>query len=239
MSTSLVAGFGNPVHATIIAHRSHPATSERVNGNVLRKWRNPMAALTGSLDRSRNRTGEAFLPVSPPGVIGGAVIKAARRSAGLSRRRLARTLAVSLRTVHGWENGTHPLFCTGYNQLCRLASALDEADAKVGYEVGDLVLASQCDLLMTGMLRGFEDYAEVPPVDEDGAHGEGEAARALLRWALTGAAPERYRPFAPAGPLLARQDVTAFTALSRNLSAGSHGDQLASYGATLIALSTS
>jgi transcriptional regulator with XRE-family HTH domain len=167
-------------------------------------------------------------------VIGGAVIKAARRSAGLSRRRLARTLGVSLRTVHGWENGTCPLFCADYNQLCQLARALDEADAKVGYEVGDLVLASQCDLLLTGMLRGFEDYAEVPPVDEDGA--EGEAARRLVRWALTGAVPERYRPFASAGPLLARQDVAAFTALARDLSAGSHGDQLTSYGAALVAL---
>jgi transcriptional regulator with XRE-family HTH domain len=236
MSTSLVAGFSHPLRVTCTGRHSHPVTSEHVTGNVLRNWRNLMAALAGSLDRTGNRAGEAFLPVSPPGVIGGAVIKAARRSAGLTRRRLAQRLAVSFRTVRGWENGTHPLFCTGYNQLCRLAHALDQAGAKVGYEVGDLVLASQCDLLMTGMLRGFEDYAEVPPVDEDGA--EGDVARDLLRWALAGAMPERYRPFVPAGPLLARQDVTAFTALARDLSAGSHGDQLASYGVTLIALST-
>ena len=89
---------------------------------------------------------------------------------------------------------------------------------------------------MTGMLREFEDYAEVPPVDVEGA--EGEAARDLLRWALSGFAPERYRPWAPSGPLLARQDVIAFTALARNLNAGSHGDQLASYGAALTVLST-
>ena len=88
----------------------------------------------------------------------------------------------------------------------------------MGYEIGDLVLASQCDLLMTGMLRGFEDYAEVPPVDVDGA--EGEAARDLLRWALSGIVPKRYCPWATVGPLLARQDVIAFTALARSLNAG-------------------
>lgn len=237
MTTSLVAEFSHPRRATIIGRRSYPAASERVTGYVLRNWRNPMAAFAGSLDRSGNRAGEPFLPVSPPGVIGGAIIKAARRSARLSRQRLARTLTISPCTVRGWENGTDPLFSVGYDQLRHLASALDEADAKVGYEVGDFVLASQCDLLMTGMLREFEDYAEVPPIDVDGA--EGEAARDLLRWALSGTVPERYRPWAPADPLLARQDVIAFTALAQNLNAGSHGDQLASYGAALTVLSTS
>lgn len=234
MSTSLVAEFSHPLRATFTARHSHPVTSEHVTGNVLRNWRNLMAALAGSLDRTGKRAGEAFLPVSPPGVIGGAVIKAARRSAGLTRRRLARTLAVSPRTVRVWENGTHPLFCVGYDQLCGLASALDEADAKVGYEIGDLVLASQCDLLMTGMLRGFEDYAEVPPVDEDGP--EGEVVRDLLRWALTGILPERCRPYAPASPLLAAQDMMAFTAIARDLNAGSRGDQLADFGTAIVAL---
>ena len=132
MTTSLVAEFSHPLRATIIGRRSYPARSERVTGNVLRNWRNLMAAFTGSLDRSGNRAGESFLPVSPPGVIGGAVIKAARRSAGLSRRRLARMLTISPGTVRGWENGTYPLFSVSYDQLRHLASALDEADAKVG-----------------------------------------------------------------------------------------------------------
>jgi hypothetical protein len=86
-------------------------------------------------------------------------------------------------------------------------------------DVAELVLTSQCDLLLTGMLQGFEDYAEVPPVDEDSA--EGEAARDLLRWALAGVLPERYRPFAPARPLLAAQNQNALVALTRELSAGS------------------
>ena len=54
----------------------------------------------------------------------------------------------------------------------------------MGQELGELLLASRCDLLLTGMLHGFEDYAEVPPIDEDGT--EAETARELLRWALAG-----------------------------------------------------
>jgi hypothetical protein len=78
----------------------------------------------------------------------------------------------------------------------------------------------------------------VQPFDEDGA--EGDAARDLLRWALTGVPPERYRPWAPnASPLMASRDVSAFTALAQDLTTGSHGDQLASYGAALTALTAS
>ena len=133
-----------------------------------------------------------------------------------------------------WEDGTCPLVLCPYDGLCRLAAALDQAGAKTRCDVAELVLASQCDLLVTGMLHGTEDYAEVPPVDEDSA--EGEAARNLLRWALAGVLPERYRPFAPARPLLAAQDLAAFTAVARQLNAGSHGGQLASYGHALTAI---
>jgi hypothetical protein len=84
------------------------------------------------------------------------------------------------------------------------------------------------------MLQGFEDYAEVRPVDEVSV--EGEAARDLLRWVLAGVVPERYRLFAPARPLLAAQDLIAFTAVARELRAGSRGGQLASYGHALTAL---
>jgi transcriptional regulator with XRE-family HTH domain len=230
MTASLADGLSYPLQTTMITHRSGPAADSEP-----RNWRNLMAAVTKSPDRTGNRTGEA-LPVSPPGLIGGAVTKAARRSAGLTRRRLARMLTASLSSVRDWENGACPLFCVSYDRLCHLAATLDEAGATVGREAGELVLVSQCDLLVTGMLRGFEDYAEVPPVDEDGA--EGDAARDLLRWALTGVPPERYRPWVPAGPLLARQDLIAFAALARDLNAGSHGDRLADYGAALTALTT-
>ena len=181
-----------------------------------------------------DEAGAIAFPLSAPGVIGGAVIKAARRSAGLSRQDLARMLAVSPRTVHTWENGTRPLFSVRYDQLRQIADTLRNAGASVGREVADLVLASQCDLLIAGILRGSEDYAEVPPIEDP----QGEAPRSLLRWALTGTAPDRYRAYAPTSPLLARPDVILFAAAARNLQAGSHGSDLASYGATLVALTT-
>jgi hypothetical protein len=174
-----------------------------------------------------------WAPASPPGVIGGAVITASRRSARLSRRNLARMLTVSTATVRSWENGTCPLYEVNSVQLHRLASTLSDAGALAGHDYSELILASQCDLLITGMLHGFEDYAEVPPIDHD---TDGHDARSLLRWALTGIVPDQYRLYATNGPLLAPPDVTAFAAIARDLQAGSQGSDLTSYGTTLIAL---
>jgi len=169
-------------------------------------------------------------------VIGGAVIKAARRSAHLTQRRLARMLSVSPATIRTWENGTFPLFAVTYRQLCQLADGLSQAGARVGQRHSELILASQCDLLITGMLGGFEDYAEAPPVDQD--TDDGAAARSLLRWALTGTIPDQYRPYNSPGPLLTRSDRADFASIARNLNAGSQGTDLISYGATLLALTS-
>jgi transcriptional regulator with XRE-family HTH domain len=182
---------------------------------------------------SEDEAGAIAFPVSAPGVIGAAVIRAARRSADLSRRDLARMLAVTPVTVRAWENGTRPLFSVRYDQLCQVADTLQKAGADVAREARELVLASQCDLLITGILHGFEDYAEVPPIDDD---AEGQAARGLLHWALTGVLPDRYRAYVRAGPLLAKPDVILFAAAARNLRAGSCGSDLAGYGATLVAI---
>jgi len=135
-----------------------------------------------------------------------------------------------------WENGTCPLFAVPYGQLCQLADALIQAGARVGQRHGDLILASQCDLLITGMLHGFEDYAELPPVDEDTDHGA--AARSLLRWALAGTVPDQYCPYTSSGALLTHSDAADFAAIARNLDAGSQGTDLISYGTTLLALTS-
>jgi hypothetical protein len=176
---------------------------------------------------------EISFPASAPGVIGGAVVSAARRSASLSRSDLASAMAVSPTIVSGWEDGTRPLFCVRYDRLHQLADALHHAGACVGQHVNELVLASQCDLLFTGILRGFEDYADVPPIDEDAA---GEDARSLLRWALTGTVPDRYRAHAPAGRLLAWPEVILLATVARDLQTGSHGGDLARFGRALAAL---
>jgi transcriptional regulator with XRE-family HTH domain len=182
-----------------------------------------------------DEAGELTLAASAPGVIGGAIIRAARRSADLSRQDLARMLTADPSTIRDCENGIRPLFCVSYHQLCQLSEALYQAGARVGHDKDELLLASQCDLLIAGILRGFEDYAELPPIDEDVA---GEAARSLLRWALTGQVPGRYRPYAPAGLLLTGPDASLFADVARDLQAGSHGDDLASYGTALAALTT-
>jgi transcriptional regulator with XRE-family HTH domain len=236
MTAILLAEFGHPVQPkrTDVARSARAASFDHLDALSLLGRGGLLAGLTRSPSPAGVQAGETFLPISAPGVIGGAIVRAARKSARMSLRKLARMLCISPDAVRGWEDGTCPLFCVPYADLCRLAAAFDQAGTKVRCDVAELVLASQCDLLVTGILQGFEDYAEVPPVDEDNA--EGEAARDLLRWALAGVLPERYRPFAPARPLLAAEDLTAFTALARRLSAGSHSDQLANYGRALTAL---
>jgi hypothetical protein len=137
-------------------------------------------------------------------------------------------------TVRGWQTGTSPLFCLPHGQLRQLAAALRDAGAQVGQDLGELLLASQCDLLITGMLRGFEDYAEVPPIDEE--NPEANAARALLSWALTGTVPKRFRSCVRATPLMSRPDAGRFAAPAQDLTAGDGGLDLIPFGVALVAL---
>jgi len=227
--TSTVMEFSNLMASSKAGcpHRQRHRPQSQVTSN-------PLATLLRRPGQVRRGADTFLSPASRPGAIGGAVVQAARRSTGLTRRALARLLAVSPATVRGWENGITPLFTVSYARLRELAEALTQAGAQAGRVLGDLVLASQCDLLVSGMLHSFEDYAEVPPVEEDTA--EGEAVRGLLRWALIGMVPERYRAHARPGPLLDEPSVIQFTGVARTLQAGSQADHLASYGAALLAL---
>jgi transcriptional regulator with XRE-family HTH domain len=167
-------------------------------------------------------------------VIGAAVVQAARRSAHLTQLRLARQLNVSVATVRSWEAGIIPLFALPYGQLEQLAQYLDRAGAQVGTELGELLLASRCDLLLTGMLHGFEDYAEVPPIEENSA--EAENARSLLQWALAGQVPGRYRQHVSPRRLLDDKHTDLIAAIACDLQAESHGAGLAEFGVALLAL---
>ena len=235
MTMSFVAGFGSPLDpARTNAVRQTRWELLSATSVSRRHWTDAATSPADDPTRMDGGADRTYIPGSPPGVIGAAVIRAARRSGGLTRRRLARMLAVSHETVLTWEDGAAPLYCIPYGQLRALAEALAEVGARVGWELDELLIASQCDLLVTGMLRGFEDYAEVPPVD--GEDSEGWAACGLLRWALTGAAPQRYRPYASSNPLLTESDAKLFMAIVRDLRAGSHGLDLVGYGTALMAL---
>jgi transcriptional regulator with XRE-family HTH domain len=222
----------SPARASAARRPSHPQRG-RWTAPASQASHVPAAAGSGDDGKAPATRDWGRLPAPPPGVIGAAVIKTARRSAGLSLRSFARQIGISPATLRAWETGTCPLYAVRYDQLSQAASVLGQAGAVVGRDVGELVVAGQCDLLITGMLLGFEDYAEVPPVD----HGtNGTTARSLLRWALTGQAPEQYSAYTTPGPLLAAQDIASFMAIAENLREGVHGTDLASYGTALTAL---
>jgi len=233
MTVSLLAEFSHSVQIkrTDIVCPDRAASSGHLGALAFRDREGLPAGLAQLPGPVGFREGKTLLKVSAPGVIGSAIVRAARKSAGIGRWKLARIIKASPRAVRSWENGTCPLFLVAYDDLGRLAAAFGQAGAKVGCDVAELMLASRCDLLIAGMLQGFEDYAEVPPIEEDSI--QGEAARDLLRWALAGVVPQRYRAMVPARPLLTRHDLNAFTELALQLGRGSQGDQLASYGRAL------
>lgn len=216
-AASRLGAVENLARAPAIGGRDRPSP---------RPWR--------ELWNAAGQAGGDFVQVSPPGVIGGAVIWAARRSARLSRRRLARMLAVDTAVLRGWEAGIIPLFCVRYEQLRQLAGALHRAGAGAGTVLDELFLASQCDLLITGMLSGSEDYADVPPIDDDTPGGA--RARELLRWAFQGTVPGRYRGVARAGHLLASPDRLKLAAIAGDLRACADNADLAGYASALSAL---
>jgi hypothetical protein len=108
MSASLLAEFGRPVptNRADIGRPSRAASRGRRGRRALRDQRGLLAGLTRLPSPVEVQAGESFLPVSAPGVIGGAIVQAARKSARMNRQKLARMLAVSPGTVRGWEDGT-------------------------------------------------------------------------------------------------------------------------------------
>lgn len=78
-----------------------------------------------------DRVANGIAPVSPLGVIGASVVKTARRSARLTRRRFARAASVSPATVREWETAPS-LYSVGYRDLRQLAETLASVGAIVG-----------------------------------------------------------------------------------------------------------
>jgi hypothetical protein len=124
----------------------------RLETQTRRRLRSPLALTAGASRRT----------LSPPGVIGGAVICCARRSVRIARHQFARAIGMDHATIRDVELGEIPLFCVPYDLLRQIAGALAMPGSALSGGVGELVTAADCDLLVTAMLCEFEDYAEVP-----------------------------------------------------------------------------
>jgi hypothetical protein len=164
MTTSALLGSGRPLNAALITRHFWNAPSRRVTGRRRQIWGTDMTTSAGTSGQRSLLASAPLLLASPPGAIGGAVINAARCSASLSIRQLARKMSVGPAIVRSWESGIFPLFCVRYDQLRRLAEVLSQRQADTGLVLDELLLAGQCDLLVTGMLRGTEDYPSMSPV---------------------------------------------------------------------------
>jgi hypothetical protein len=169
----------------------------------------------------------------PSGVIAGAVFASACRSAGLAASEAARRAGAYPGAASAWAQGTVPLCVVEPAILRRLSTGLLEAGATPKL-VADLPVASDCDMLVFGVVHGFDDFlAEVPPVDDPGT---GQAARELLTWALHGKVPGRYAPYAAVGrPLVDAQTHYRF-ALGAHALAWHMNDEARSVGRALVAV---
>lgn len=170
----------------------------------------------------------------PAGVIGGAVITAVRRSAGLSRHGLARRLGVARAAVRGWDMGAIPLYWVPYTTLAHLAEVLSHEAFPSEVILSELLLAAQCDHLIASLLLGDEDFADVPPIDEHTT--DGAAGRQLFRWAISGPAPDLYQHVASAGPFLASSTLERLASIAQDLAAIAAEPKVAAYGRALAKL---
>ena len=156
--------------------------------------------------------GKEGQPTGPTGVIAGAALRSARRSAGLSPARLAGAAGLDHATLTSWESGTEPLASAPSPVVKQLESALREAGAAPGL-IADLSIAAWCDLVLQGIVAG-EDVSCLlaDPLAWTDAFGE------LLAWVITDQPPARHLPYAGHGRLLPTADsgLTARVILALN-----------------------
>jgi transcriptional regulator with XRE-family HTH domain len=132
----------------------------------------------------------------PPGIVAGAVLRSARRSAGLSAALLAAAIDADETTITLWEGGSEPLASVSNPVIERLAVTLRRMGAQPVL-VADLFVAAWCDLVLGAIDEGDDARCLLAdPLARDNAFSE------LLAWAMTGQPPARHRPYASAGQLL-------------------------------------
>ena len=147
-------------------------------------------AATASLDRPTSHRGNrsanrGFLP----GVVAGAVLRAARLSACLSEARLAIAADLPLKAIRDLEEGSSLLAAVLLPEIDRLQAALWEAGAEPRL-VADFAAAAWCDLVVVAMINDEDTTCLMAdPLSRDVAFGE------LLLWSLAGHIPPRYQPY--------------------------------------------
>ena len=137
-----------------------------------------------------------------PGIVAGAVLRAARLSARLSAVQLATEADTDEVTVRAWEDGSKSLAFAPYSQVEQLKTALLAAGSDPRL-VADLDAAAWCDLVV-GALANSSD---VTCLLADSVACE-DGFRELLAWSLTGSVPSRYGLYAVARPLVTAADAT-------------------------------
>jgi transcriptional regulator with XRE-family HTH domain len=132
----------------------------------------------------------------PPGIVAGAVLRSARRSAGLSTALLSAAIGVDETSIALWEAGSESLASVSSPVIEELAAALRRMGAQPVL-VADLLVAAWCDLVLGAIDEGDDARCLLAdPLATDNAFSE------LLAWAMTGQPPARHRPYAPAGQFL-------------------------------------
>lgn len=147
-------------------------------------------------------TGQAAFHPGRCEVVAGAVLRAARTSARMTKACLAAAVDVDVdvdvaeQTVRAWENGTRPLADLPAQQLEHLKSVLTDVGAEPAI-VADLDAAAWCDLVIAAIASSDDcTHLLADPITWE------DTFRELLAWSLTGLVPTRYRRYVLPGPLI-------------------------------------
>ncbi|HMH91700.1 MAG TPA: helix-turn-helix transcriptional regulator, partial [Streptosporangiaceae bacterium] len=111
------------------------------------------------------------------GVISGALLQAARRTAGLTQEQLAEGLGADVATVKGWETGRRPLCNVQAGRLVRVRRYLRAAGAHPE-------LLAQLDTAIDA--DAFAAQAIAGDCSQLGAEVTTRAWHALIGWAVRG-----------------------------------------------------
>jgi transcriptional regulator with XRE-family HTH domain len=158
-------------------------------------------------DAVRGGTVTAGTRPAARGVIAGAVLAAARRSAGLTQEDLAGAAGLSVDTVKRWENGQRPLGNVRAADLARVQRCLRGLGGRPSL-LARLPAAIDADAFTCSAMGG--DCGQLA------AEVTTRPWSALIAWAVKGDPPAEARGVAPSRPLLPPAERQAFLASVRS-----------------------